>query len=758
MVRQAPSLVVRLLLAVGRRGAALGHLRTLAAECREPADALTLLRLAELASEVDARDLALRLVRRAFELSPRSPAVPRLHFRLLERAGRSQAARRFLASVPEPLPTWVRHERADDATREGDYESAMAWWLASGDAFGRHQRAEYHWRRGRRGEALEEEGAALALDPEYLWSWWRCLQDAAARDPEEALRRLEGAPPSVPPRLGEFPARLLERCGHVDEADLLRAASVSDSVRPAFRRRLAEVRSGACEWHAPRGKESLQSVRVLLLGRVPDPVRLVSDLRTFHAAQCPGALWTFEVRPLATEPSYDRLEPAVRHGNRRALASLLRIPVPGEEEAVVVLTGGTAPWGMCRGFGGHRMAVVQVADGDPWLSAVVMHEAWHATAGLRHTDGEKSEWDPFGLMGYPGVLGPLEASWVDFRQRCWMAAPPGTRVLVEEGRDAEAHRSWEGARRAYAAAVELDPLHLFARGRLARVLLRLRRADEALALLEATREQDRGVETAAFQGEVLAHLGRLPEARRAMVAALGTGRSSRTHVSTGSAWGRAARYAFAAGELHRAAALAAGDPEPRFHLASVAHAQGRLGRAEALYRGCLRQQPHWGEVLRRLALLAAEGLREEEARDLLVRASRLQEQSPEQAYFEGRVAWVLGDFDHALARLERSRRLAPREQAPHHALGFAHASLQDPGAALRRFRSCVDLFPQSFLGQAAEAWLRHLAGRRPRVGPLLRLDARHAPLLLLRYLQTGSARWEKRLRSLEPRHPRLPGE
>lgn len=766
MVRQAPSLVVRLLLAVGRRRAALSCLVRLASECREPADSLTLLRLAELAAEADASDLALRLVRQASDLSPRSPAPPRLRYRLLQKSGRERAARRLLEDVSDPVPTWVRHERANLAARDGDLDLAMREWLSSGDAFGRHQRAEVCWRRGLPVEARAEEAAALALDPEYLWSWWRCVQDEAARDPQAGLRLVGQAPASVPARLGELPAVLLERVGRGDEADDLRTGPLSDHVRPAFRERLRDLRAGACEWHAPRGSESLDDVRVLLLatGGILGPGegdRLTADMDRFHRRECPGTRWTFRVERRARAAPYDDLEPLVRHGNRRALAALLRVQVPREDEAVVVLVGGDAPWGLCRGFGGHRMAAVQVAEGDPWRSAVVMHEAWHAVAGLRHTDGEKAEWDPFGLMGYPGVLGPLSASWVDFRQRCWMASPPGVRDLVEAGRDAEARRNWPRALREYAAAVARDPLHLFARGRLARALLRLHRPDEALEVLAGTRLQDRGVEVASFHGEVLAHLDRVPEARRAMAGALGVGRSARTHVSTGSAWGRAARYDLALGELHRAAGLAGTDPEPRFHLASVAHAQGRLARAEALYRACLRAQPRWGEVMRRLALLLSEGLRLDEAEDLLERAARLQDRSPEQAYFEGRVAWIAGDIERALARLERSRRLAPREQAPHHALGFAHVSLGDEARAARRFGSCRDLFPQSFLGRAAEAWLLHLRSRASREGTrrLLRLDPRHAPLVLLRLVQAEGAaaeRWAARLRELEPRHPRLP--
>ena len=735
--------------------------------CREPADALSLCRLAELSVESDASDLAGRLLRKADALAPGSATVVRARFRLLQRLGRSRAAAALLARLPDRLPGWARHERAAARALEGRTSEALQLWAACGDAYGHHQRAEVFWRAGRAGEARAEELQALRLDPDYLWAHWRLLLDALERDPGEALHRLRALPEPVRARLGELPPGILGRAGHREEADRLRLGGLEEPFRSWYARRLGEVRDGRCEWHPLSAPDLVSEVRlqlVALAGVVTESeaVRLGSDLVGFAGRALPGTAWSAEVVVRGRGPEYAELEALVRHGNRRALARALRVRVPREDEACLVLLGGPTPWAVSRGFGGHRTAAVQLAPGDAWSATVAMHELFHAVAGLRHTDGEKAEWDPFSLMGYPGALVPLSCAWLDFRQACWMASPRGTAERVEAGREAEERRNPARAAREYAAALELDPLHLWARGRLARVLLRAGRVDEALEALDVGRRLDRGAEQAAFQGELLAHLGRLPEARRVMAGSLGVGRTPRTHVALGCAWARAARYRLALGELHRAGGLDPADPEPWFHQASSHHALGNLRRAEALYRRALARQPRWGEVLRRLALLCAEEERVDEALELVARAAGLQDRSPEQAYFEGRVAWLVGDFERALERLARSRTLAPREQAPHHALGWAWLSLGETVRARRRFRACRDLFPQSFLGRVAGVCLQAASGGAAPVdgtaAALLRQDPRHAPLVAVRLLAAPSGgprrrALEERLRRLEPRHP-----
>lgn len=771
LVRRAPSLEVRLLNSLGRREEALGCLRRLASACTEPADALSLCHLAELAVESDASDLALDLLRRGEALAPGSPPLVRSRFRLLQRLGRTSAAQALLEGVAVPAPSWAVHERAAACARAGRQDEAMALWASFDDAYGHHQRAEILWRAGRAEEARAEERRALRCDPGYLWAHWRLLLDEASREPEAVPDLLRDLPEAVRHGLGGLPAVLLERAGRAGEADRWRLAGFGEPLRSWYSRRLAEVRSGSCEWHPPSAPELVSGVRLLLvpLGGVlsaSDAVRLGSDVVSFVTRELPGTSWSAGVAPRPGSHGYPELEGLVRHGNRKALARELRLRVPGEDEACLVLLGGPTPFGASRGFGGHRTAAVQLAPGDPWSATVAAHELFHAVAGLRHPDGEKAEWEPLSLMGYPGAMVPLDQAWLDLRQLCWMASPPGTSERVEAGRAAEERRNWSRAAREYRGALDRDPLHLWVRGRLVRVLLRCERVDEALEVLAEGRSIDRGCELASFHGELLAHLGRLPEARRELARSLGVGRSSRAHVALGMAWGRSARYPLALGEYHRAGGLDPADPEPWFHQASAHHALGHLGQAERLYRRALGRQPRWGEVLRRLALLCAEQEREEEAREFLRRARPLQEGSPEQAWFEGRVAWLLGDVDRALARLERSRALAPREQSPHHALGWARLSLGDLPAAARRFRACRELFPQSFLGQAAQVLQRAATGAPaptldPLAAALLRQDPRHAPLVLVRWRAAGQGtsrarRAEARLRQLEPRHPLLP--
>lgn len=693
------------------RDEGLGWLRRLAAEDESPAQ---LARLARLAGQVGAFATA----RFCLEKAPEDPAVRAEKLHLARLQGRTRRAYRL---VHEP------EDRAALAAQLGRMKEALKLFSQVGGAYGHHQRAEIFLRRGDLEQADHELDLALQADPGYLWSRWRRAQQRALTGEwEGALAELDRIDPDFAQKVDLLRAAWLELQGRHRECEAIRRRYAS----PLVLRRLRELRGGTlCEWRQYAGREPLQRVATSVLGGVP-----MEAVQQFLEREFPLVNWEFRLRK--GQIDFQTASWHVLHGNRTGLARALRVHIPREQQGLLVVTRGEAPWRAHRGFGGGRLAVVELDPQDRFVDSVLAHELGHSLLGLQHTDGLKFYEDAFSLQGYPGSMGPLELAYVDFRQKAAMITFPGRSERVEEAWEEERRGFPQRAYRAYREILARDPLDHWVRGRLARLALALGHRAEGLKRVRQLRRRDLNLELAAWQVEIcLKHGQPVPPGF--------PDHDAGARLARGRARLRGLDYPGGEFDLWVSYGLAPESKEALLSLGSQALERGRHRRAERLLRACLKDCPVWGEAWRELALCSAEQGRYDEAEEQLARARGLQHESADQAWHEGQVAWLAGRYDEARQGFARARRWAPEQQVPCFSLGYWETCLGKQRTARDLLERARAIDPASFTGKAAAAWL----ARSPRMGsPLLKLVPRFAPLLHL------AGRLE-RLRALEPNHP-----
>lgn len=697
-------------------------LHWLARLAREDNGKAQLLRLSRLASQVGAFKLARFCLQKAGNDRQEQLHLARLH-------GRARMAYR-LAEDPE--------ERATLAARLKKMDQALQLYQTVGGAFGHHQRAEIFLRRGDLEQADYELQRALEADPGYLWSRWRRAQQKALEGNwRGAIAELKRVAPDFRPRVDLIQAAWLERSGKHDKCRAIRERYAA----PIVLQRLQDLRQGKLfEWRQYAGREALQSVSVQVAGLYdPGPVQ------AFLERELPLVRWSFQVRKIPAD--FERAAQHVMHGNKVALAAELSLRVPREQQAILVITRGEAPWRANRGYGGGRLALVELDPEDGFADSVVAHELGHALLGLQHTDGLKFYEDSFSLQGYPGSMGPLELAYLDFRQKAAMMTFPGRSDRVEEAWEAEKQGFPERALRAYREVLRKDPLDHWVRGRIARLTLARGNLNEGFKRVYQLRRKDPGFELAAWQMELCLKHGReIPPGYPDFDPA--------ARLVRGRARLRGMDYAGGEFDLWVSYGLAPESREALLSLGSQELERGRYRRAERLLKACLKESEVWGEAWRELALCSAEQGRYAEAEQHLARAAGLQFESADQAWHEGQVAWLAGDFKAARRGFARAQKWAPEQQMPHFSLAWWELCLGSPRSAATLFERARSIDPASFTGRAAAAWLSHIdpGAAQELARPLLKLVPRHAALVHLMWL-TGNDRYRARLEKLEPNHP-----
>lgn len=674
-----------------------------------------LCRLARLAAQVGAFQVARFCLRQA---PPEEPAVRAEELHLARLHGQARKAY-GLAEEPD--------ERAALAARLGRMDEALRLYGEIGGAYGHHQRAEIFLRRGDDQRAERAMDLALREDPGYLWTRWRRAQRAG--DLEQGLAELERVDPDFLQRVDLLRAAWLERLGRDEECWRIRRRYGS----PLMLRRLRQ--GGPCEWRQYAGREGLQEVSVTLAGR-RDPAPILA----FFQRELPGLPIKFRLQ--SARADFELMGQHVMHGNKTAFARGVRTRVPEEGEGILLVTTGKAPWRANRGFGGGRLAAVELDPEDRFEDSVLAHELGHALLGLQHTDGLKFYEDAFSLLGYPGSMGPLELAYLDFRQKACMMTFPGRSERVEEAWELEKRGFGQRAYRAYREVLRQDPLDHWVRGRIARLAFALGDPREGFKRVHQLRRRDLGFELAAWQVELcLKHERPVPSGF--------PDHEPAARLARGRARLRALDYPGGEFDLWVAYGLAPENKEPLLGLASQALEQGRFRRAESLLRACLKDCPVWAEAWRELALCSAEQGRHEEAQEHLAAARGLQHESADQAWHEGQVAWLAGRFDAARRGFARARRWAPEQALPHFSLGYWELCLGAPRTARRCLERARATDPSSFTGRTAAAWLER---SEKLARPLLKVVPRHAPLVHL-MLALGRERYRGKLARLEPNHP-----
>ncbi|MCE7871306.1 hypothetical protein DYH09_13120 [bacterium CPR1] len=710
----------------------LGWIRRL---CDENESVPQLCRLAHLAAQVGAFRLAERCLEKARRSGSPEEVLRTEELRQARLRGQIHRAYR-LAEGPE--------EKAALAARLGKMEQALDLYARVGGAYGHHQRAEIFLRRGDQPAARRDLKKALQEDPGYLWSRWRQAQALALEgDLAAALAELEKIDPDFRQRADLLRAAWLERLARHEEAERIRRPYCS----PVVLGRLRELRAGSLiEWRQYSGRERAMQLKVHVLGELA-----TEGLKSWFERELPYSRWALKPSKARGPLYFEELSAHVLRSNKQAVARLARLKRLSEEQAVLVVVPGEAPWRANRGYGGSRLALVQADPEDLYLESVVAHELGHALLGLQHNDGLKFYEDAFCLMGYPGSMSPLELSYLDFRQKAAMMTFPGRSEQVEEAWELEKKGFFDRAEREYRHILRRDPLDHWVRGRLARLALGHERLQEGFKRVRQLRRRDLSYELAAWQGELLVRHGQseLPGY---------PDHDPGARLARGRARLRALDYQGGAFDLHVSDGLSPESKEAIFSLACLALERGQFARAEQGFKRCLKAWPNWGEAWRRLALGQAEQGHYHEAEKLLWRANWLQQDSADHAWHEGQLAWLAGDFDKSLRDFVRCQRWAPEEQVPHFHLAYWEVCINGiRRATLRHFSRCHRMDPTTFLGRASAAWLAALEGRgkqaRELAAPLLRRVPRHGPLV---YLMVFLGKpWEERLRGLEPNHPRL---
>lgn len=137
------------------------------------------------------------------------------------------------------------------------------------------------------------------------------------------------------------------------------------------------------------------------------------------------------------------------------------------------------------------------------------------------------------------------------------------------------------------------------------------------------------------------------------------------------------------------------DPLRDLHAGAALHREGRLARAEALYRKVLTRQPDQPDALNLLGVIAQDQGRPVRAVQLHSRALRARPNFPEALVNLARAQRAAGDLDGAITSARHAIALAPRLAEGHVQLGRALLDAGDHAAAAEACRAAIGLAPHS---------------------------------------------------------------
>jgi tetratricopeptide (TPR) repeat protein len=285
-----------------------------------------------------------------------------------------------------------------------------------------------------------------------------------------------------------------------------------------------------------------------------------------------------------------------------------------------------------------------------------------------------------------------------------IAAQPGSEALGTylQGRVYQAQRNFEQAVEAYRVSLEKEPRALEALSGIVGSYVSLDRGPQALEYLAGYAKQyPDSVHAQTLIGQVQARLKHWDEAKAALEAA----------IKLNASWVPAYREL---ASIH----LQLDDPEGAIEVcerglqalpdnidlklleASVFERTNRYGDAIALYEAVLKQDDTMSLAANNLAALIADHEREPARLQRALEVARRFETSDNPLFLDtlGWVHYRLGDFEQALAYLERAARGASQVSQIRYHLGMAYFSTDQRDLAKRELQAAVDGQDKNFVG------------------------------------------------------------
>ena len=180
--------------------------------------------------------------------------------------------------------------------------------------------------------------------------------------------------------------------------------------------------------------------------------------------------------------------------------------------------------------------------------------------------------------------------------------------------------------------------------------------------------------------------------------------SARAHANFGLALLGASRFDEAAYEFEIALRLQPQHYVAAINLARVKVAKGEYNDAERLYRSLLQTYPENPALLMSLAYLAMRRTDFGQAAQLLTQVTLLDEEAVLPRYHLAIALLAVGRPRDAIHHLRAAVRSEVRSAPLYHALGVAYALADQPGRAVRCFKSALKLSPE--MGEPVQALAR----------------------------------------------------
>lgn len=278
--------------------------------------------------------------------------------------------------------------------------------------------------------ALELRGCC-AESLTRLGRWQEAREEALA-----GLPATRGLLAQIEVRLGraEEALELLRGCARltVEQEYLLK---VLEGEPPTVEVAAVEVLHSQREWRDLTRLE-VQPWLALEPGAPKPPMeRLLTELRELHLRQFPGTELEFKPIRKWTGEGFHQLRDLLDVGQATAVPEYSLVVFSGTE---------TAPYS--AGVGVDRVALVNYASGDPFLTTLAAHEFYHAMLDLAHSDGVEDRGDPESLMGVLGRRCPPRWAYLNPEQRRQCRCSREVQELASIGE--------------YEQALELDPDYL----------------------------------------------------------------------------------------------------------------------------------------------------------------------------------------------------------------------------------------------------------------------------------------------------------